>query len=68
MRTKTFASNVKSLWLFKVYIRLVVCGVCIFESITSPPLSLFPLHIPYKILSDSAVRISAVHILHPLWS
>lgn len=35
MGTKTFASYAKS-WHFKVCVQLVVCGACIFESITPP--------------------------------
>jgi hypothetical protein len=36
MGTKTFASYAKSLLLFRVCVQLVVCGVCVFESMAPP--------------------------------
>lgn len=45
MGSETFTVT-QSLWLFKVCIKLVTCGFCIFENIMFPFLPLFPLHIP----------------------
>lgn len=53
MGTKPFTNYAKSLWLFKVCIQLLECGVCTLESITSPYLPLLPIHVPYKIFSNS---------------